>query len=67
MEEGFESGWRKMNSNGWSARGGTCVSAYNQHRNPLGKSFYRATVGHLHNGLKILRMAHIQAVAPEVQ
>jgi hypothetical protein len=40
MEEGFESGWRKMKSNGWSARGGTCVSAYNPQRNPLGKSFY---------------------------
>jgi amidase len=40
MEEGFESGWRKMNSNGWSARGGTCVSAYNPQRNPLGESFY---------------------------
>ncbi|KAG7531760.1 hypothetical protein FFLO_04129 [Filobasidium floriforme] len=38
MEEGFESGWRKMKSNGWSARGGTCVSAYNPQRNPLGSS-----------------------------
>lgn len=40
MEEGFESGWRKMKSNGWSARGGTCVSAYNPQRNPLAKSLY---------------------------
>lgn len=67
MEEGFESGWRKMKSNGWSARGGTCVSAYNPQRNPLGKSSYQATFDHLHSGPKILRMVHIQAVAPEVQ
>jgi hypothetical protein len=67
MEEGFESGWRKMKSNGWSARGGTCVSAYNPQRNPLGKSFYLSYFWYLHNGLKIGCMAHIQEVAPEVQ